>query len=616
MEAGLDQFPFKHYWKSYLKLGLIPYPASKSGKNPIVPWKDDLPAPCSDDYSDWEEKYPDANIWVLIGDKFAVIDPDGKGAEEFVQSLNLPRCPTSITGNKSVHRFFKVSSPIKPLKIQNGDGTFLEVRTGNLGMLAPPSIHPDTKRPYQWMDGFSPWDVEFPELPEEAHEKIRALLPKIEPKPEPRMMPVQNGDNSLGALNVERYLTHYGIKFRVKPDSGRTFYLLDRCLFAEQHTTKDKTGDSSIIQGADGKLGYQCFHNHCSLKIWQDARKAISGEESLNQFIKRPNPYSSILINADNLISLEIPPRKIIIFPWLYLQQILLIHGWRGIGKTMFAISFFDAITRGEGTGPWPLVTPVPCLYIDGEMALIDIQERLKLLGAGKETPRKVPLMIYSDARANSLGLPRASLINTQWRKDAKSLMLDNGIQLVALDNIASLAPGLDENSKKDWDPINQWLIDLRFSDITVALLHHENKAGGQRGTSAREDNIDSTISLVRPHDYRIEDGCRFIVKFKKNRISTKDISLLQDYEFKLINNDGYSEWAWTTVRRKNQIEILRMLDEGISQTEITGMLSIDKAYVSRVKSKAVKEGQLSNSGKLTDSGFALVNSRDDEDEI
>jgi putative DNA primase/helicase len=249
-------------------------------------------------------------------------------------------------------------------------------------------------------------------------------------------------------------------------------------------------------------------------------------------------------------------------------------------------------------------------------MALIDIQERLKLLGAGKETPRKVPLMIYSDARANSLGLPRASLINTQWRKDAKSLMLDNGIQLVALDNIASLAPGLDENSKKDWDPINQWLIDLRFSDITVALLHHENKAGGQRGTSAREDNIDSTISLVRPHDYRIEDGCRFIVKFKKNRISTKDISLLQDYEFKLINNDGYSEWAWTTVRRKNQIEILRMLDEGISQTEITGMLSIDKAYVSRVKSKAVKEGQLSNSGKLTDSGFALVNSRDDEDEI
>lgn len=606
---------YKDHWRSYLKLGFIPYPASQNGKNPIPKWKD-LPDPITDEYTDWEERFPDANIWLLLGKEYVVIDPDGPGAEEFVKSLNLPQCPTSISGNKSIHRWFKVSSPVKPLKIQNGDGTFLEIRTGNMGMLAPPSVHPETKKSYQWMKEQSPWEIPFPQLPPEAYEKIKSLLSKPDPKPEPRMMPPQNGNNSLGSLDVERYLTHYGIKYSVKPDTGRTFYLLDRCLFSEAHTTPTSPGDSSIIQSADGKLGYQCFHNHCVDKTWADARKAISQENSLGQFIKRLNPYSSVVLDADHLVSLEIPPRKIIISPWLYLQEILLIHGWRGIGKTMFTILLFDAITRGEATGPWPLVTPVPCLYIDGEMALIDIQDRLRLLGAGKETPRKVPFMIYSDAQANSLGLPRASLINTQWRKDVKSLMLDNGIQLVALDNIASLAPGLDENSKKDWDPINQWLIDLRFSNITAFLLHHENKAGGQRGTSAREDNIDTTISLVRPHDYKIEDGCRFIVKFKKNRISTKDISLLQDYEFKLINNDGRSEWAWATVRRKNQIEILRMLDEELTQTEIAAMLNVDKAYVSRVKSKAVKVGQLSNSGKLTDSGRDIVNSRDEEDEI
>jgi len=417
-----------------------------------------------------------------------------------------------------------------------------------------------------------------------------------------------------GSVEIEKYLSHYKIPFRIKEQPNRTFYLLNQCLFADQHTTPNAPGDSSIVQGADGKLGYQCFHNHCQSKTWRDTRLIISGENSLSQFIKKPNPYSSALLNADDLVSLEIPPRKIIISPWLYLQQILLIHGWRGIGKTMFTISTFDAITRGEAIGPWPLLTPVPCLYIDGEMALIDIQDRLKLLSAGKTTPRKVPLMIYSDAQANSLGLPRANLINSQWRKDIKSLMLDNGIQLLALDNIASLAPGLDENSKRDWDPINQFLIDLRFSDITVALLHHENKAGGQRGTSAREDNIDTSISLTRPHDYRIEDGCRFIVKFKKNRISTKDISLLQDYEFKLITNNGRDEWAWAPVRRKNQIEILRMLDEGIAQMEIAQMLSLSKGFVSRIKSKAVKDGNLTDKGKLTKAGMSLVTSFFDEE--
>ena len=410
-----------------------------------------------------------------------------------------------------------------------------------------------------------------------------------------------------GLIDVEGYLRHYGIPFKVKKQTNRTFYLLNRCLFADSHTTKDNLGDSSIIQGTNGKLGYQCFHNHCQSKTWKDARLSISGEDSLSQFIRKPNPYSTLLLNADDLISLAIPPRKIIISPWLFLQQILLIHGWRGVGKTMFAILSFDAITRAEAVGPWPLLTPAACLYIDGEMALIDIQDRLKILSAGK-TPRKAPLMIYSDAQANSLGLPRANLINSQWRKDVKSLMLDNGIQLVALDNIASLAPGLDENSKKDWDPINQWLIDLRFSDIAVILLHHENKVGGQRGTSAREDNIDTSISLTRPHDYRIEDGCRFIVKFKKSRLSTKDISLLQDYEFKLINNNGRNEWAWSPVRIKNKIEIIRKVDEGIKQEDIAEILGVSKGFVSQVKTKAIKDGQLDSHGKLTPEGRNLVN--------
>jgi len=609
---------FKDNWRSYQKLGLIPYPASTKGKNPIPKWKD-LPDPVTDEYLDWEERFPDANIWLLLGNKYAVIDPDGPGAEDFVKSLNLPKCPTSISGNKSIHRWFKVTEPIKPLKVANGDGTFIEVRTGNMGMLAPNSIHPETGKPYQWAKGLSPWEVEFPKFPIEAYQKIKALMQKYETN-EPQMDSIPEG-----SLDVPKYLIAHNISFREKKESNRMIYTLSRCLWADNHTTKSVQGDSSIIQGADGKLGYQCFHNHCSQKTWQDARRAISGNDPIFPFCKGYIPpqtkdptilFENAFLNADALIRIEIPPKKVILNPWLYERLIALISGWRGLGKTWYGLSAFDAISRGESFGPWNTETPVPCLYVDGEMAISDIQERLRLLGYGKQDQRKAPLIIYSDAYANSLGIPRANLLNPKWRENLKTLLIKHQIKLLGLDNISSLAPGIDENKKLDWDPVNQWLLDLRFSGISTVLFHHTNKSGDQRGTSAREDNIDTSIMLFRPHDYRIEEGARFIVKFKKIRVSMKELRLLQDYEFRLLEVGDHVEWNWGTVKKKNQIEILRMLDEGIQQTDIATALGVDKGYVSRIKGKAIKDGQLSKDGKLTQSGFLLVNLDEKEDEI
>ena len=112
---------------------------------------------------------------------------------------------------------------------------------------------------------------------------------------------------------------------------------------------------------------------------------------------------------------------------------------------------------------------------------------------------------IYSDAYANSLGLPRANLVSEIWRTTMKRILTTRGIKLWMLDNLASLAPGIDESSKCDWDPINQWLLELRFKGISTVMLHHEGKGGDQRGTSGREDNIDYSLSLCFKGQYRIE---------------------------------------------------------------------------------------------------------------
>ncbi len=190
-----------------------------------------------------------------------------------------------------------------------------------------------------------------------------------------------------------------------------------------------------------------------------------------------------------------------------------------------------------------------------------------------------------------------------------KAILLARGVKFWVLDNLASLAGGIDENSSRDWSPINSWLLDLRFAGITTALLHHTGKGGDQRGTSAREDNLDCSLTLRQPPDYVPEDGARFIVSFKKARVATSDLPLIADTQFRLTEDqDGCLVWAWGNVRKETRKEILRLCDEGHKGTDIAAALGITRGRVSQVIKKATEDGILSKTGKLTQSGFREVN--------
>ena len=250
--------------------------------------------------------------------------------------------------------------------------------------------------------------------------------------------------------------------------------------------------------------------------------------------------------------------------------------------------------------------TCVPCLYLEGEMPAQDVKERLNDLNPNQD--RKQPLYVYSDAYANTLGLPRANLLAETWRTTMKRILTTRGVKLWVVDNLASLTGGIDENSKKDWDPINTWLLELRFAGIATMLLHHTNKSGGQRGTSAREDNIDTSIMLKRPFDYVPEDGARFIVSFQKTRVGTKDLGLIGDTQFHLTQNEtGQFTWSWGNVRRETKVETLKLIDEGAKNQDIVEALGISKGRVSQIRKSAVNEGILSKKGKLTQTGFTEV---------
>ena len=333
------------------------------------------------------------------------------------------------------------------------------------------------------------------------------------------------------------------------------------------------------------------------------------GIDAFNRLVEEQSPptIADIICDVGIFTSIKFPEKRTIIDPWLSENSINMIYGPRGVGKTMFAFGVLCAAVTGEPFGNWQVKTPVPSLYLDGEMPAPDTQKRLARFSSLK-TPDRQRLIIYSDAQMNQYGLPRANLLDEDWRKMMKQLLISNDIKLWVADNLASLAPGIDENSKQEWDPVNQWFLELRFAGVTSIFLHHANKDGGQRGTSGREDNLDISILLDKPKNYSPEDGARFIVKFQKARIEHKYLPLITDTEFALETDEEENYfWTFGAVKKQNKVQTLTMLDDGIKAADIAAELGIDRSRVSQIKRQAIKDGLITEKGKLTQTGFAYV---------
>lgn len=123
---------------------------------------------------------------------------------------------------------------------------------------------------------------------QEKLEKLAALAPKEDSVPahgRPRKEKTRKNAPGLGPVDVEKYLDHYGFQFTIKKEANKTIYRLSQCLFDPTH----KRNEASIIQDVSGLITYQCFHQTCS-HTWDEARRAISGDDSLAPFCEGYDP--------------------------------------------------------------------------------------------------------------------------------------------------------------------------------------------------------------------------------------------------------------------------------------------------------------------------------------
>jgi len=572
------------------------------GKKPIEPdWQNDCENTRLFDPKDFKGR--NAGLTCGLANGIIVLDADDEDLLEKACKKNgwdLPETRMHRTGRGLPHYIYQYPKNGKQYRNRAFKKLGFDIRGTGGQVVAPGSIHPETGLPYKVLK-----DIPMAPAPQ--------WLLDLALHKEPEKKIPQPDTSSSGPIDIESLPVSFAIKSLIDadiPQGGRS----EAVASVISGLVKAKVPDADIFKIFDShKIGEKYREKGRSRTRWlQDeinrARKFVNSDQKPDQKTKIPfKKFENAILQVNNFCDLDIPERQEFLHPWIKEASIILISGWRGCGKTWFVLGILNAIIKGVAFGLWECMQSVPCLFLDGEMTVSDDHERIQSLNLHKENQSS--LFIYSDAYANRLGFPKADLTDEKWRALMAKFLTKHEIKLWVVDNISSLASGLDENEKHSWDEINTWLLSLRFTGITTILLHHTGKGGSQRGTSGREDNVDISILLKSPKNYTPEDGARFIVNFTKARIRSSFLHLITDTEFKLVQRqDGGYVWTFANVKAENKIEILKLLDEGLPQNEVAGVLKIHKATVSKIRNRAIKDNLLTQNNKLTQSGFMAVN--------
>lgn len=283
-----------------------------------------------------------------------------------------------------------------------------------------------------------------------------------------------------------------------------------------------------------------------------------------------------------DFLALDIPPRRMLLAPIIAEQAIAMLYGPRGCGKTHIALGLGLAVAAGNRFLRWEAPAPRRVLYIDGEMPAVALKERLAAAIIGLPNRSFAELnfqLLAADCRRD--GLP--DLATTAGREAFAPIL--EGHDMLILDNISTLCRTGKENEADSWCELQGWALEQRRAGRSVLFLHHAGKGGDQRGTSRREDVMDTVMKLSRPSDYQASEGARFVVEFTKARGIFGDDA--ESFEANL--KDG--AWSMRAATCARDERIVELKAEGLSQRDIAKEVGCGPATVNRVLKRAGDAG-------------------------
>lgn len=169
--------------------------------------------------------------------------------------------------------------------------------------------------------------------------------------------------------------------------------------------------------------------------------------------------------------------------------SINLLHGAPGTKKTYALLDLSMCLVEGkQWLGRDTVAGTV--LLIDEESGPRRLRRRLREVARGHDTPADAPLAYTT--------LEMFDLLNSKDDTEhIDNLMANVAPALVIVDALADIMPGGDENEVKDTHLIFQKLKYLAHRhNCCVVVIHHSNRAGGYRGSSAIPGVVDVMLKL------------------------------------------------------------------------------------------------------------------------
>lgn len=542
---------------AYAALGWPVMPAmGDDGKKPLV--THGVLDATTDEHviAQWWTRWPNANVAIATGypgpDVLDIDAPDR--ADDRAIALDGPRVATA----RGMHVYFK-GTPERTLKLPYG-----ELRRRGSYVMAPPSTRPDTKHTYAWISADPAADGALREFAPEWLSAGRSTagagdLPGVE-----RVAP---GDMYDHLLNFAIHLARGAI---LDP-AARKHHLLSEF---------ERVRDPSASYG--GSIGD-------TVRLAEAPSDILEREKAARLPIPPYGGKEGLSFQTPAELRENMPAEPAWIWDGNLAEGFITVVGGRPkVGKSTVVYEALDALVRGEPEFLGAALHPTDVVLVSEEHAVTALDklsdsERLHVLTRDAAWPLPEWPALIGAALAEAK------------RTNAKLMLIDS----------FTFWAGMEAEQGQDAAAVQrrmEALLAVSREGISVLLIHHQRKAGGDfgealLGSTAFAANADIILEVERmddaePHMRRIN---------RVGRWYTSPVLLVSwnhDDGYTLVAEAESTEEAEDHIWRERILTNLRPWGTEMRQTELSDRLGADSRRWGRAMSQLQAQGAVIKSGQ------------------
>ena len=466
-------------------------------------------------------------------------------------------------GRRGFTVFFRAEKEATKNKVilNNKDNLHIgEYLLDNTYTVLPPSIHPETNKPYVWIKKNTLLNTTLYELPMLNYE-LKTNLKSI--------INYFLDENDLGPLldkplikqtNSLIYDASHQISSQVyskllsllKPWNHSGDEWLKIIAGLSRSTLNIDRANQIFDEWASQDKRENKYDSKKNLKQWNWARTnnallkydilsvvKIANRYGFKDDIQIPN--KSVMKNLISMSGLNIGKYKklranYLVDEYIHDETLVLIHGFTGVGKSTYALHLAAGISSGIKIGPLDCQKR-KCLYIDGEMGPTLIASIL-----GQYFPDKDLDNLHLLSRGSYPDFS-VDFNDDIFLEHLEALIQDGEFKVLFLDNLSSLVQSskYSESDHLRFDKLLNWLLKIKAKyKITIIILHHDNKTGSVRGACNLLDKMDLVFQISKSaygkSNTQCEKDLNFYIDCKKKRCETTKLHHLM---FVCLTKDG-----------------------------------------------------------------------------